>query len=580
MLEPQWPPESDASADLPVWTRALVGDMLPEVVSPLGWTMVWEHCATLGWRDAMVRRMGFDEDEFSEMKPETIGLIGGYGYLNASHLRVWADRSPDLSVDHIDRILVNNGSPLPSHDRMGWHNPDAVAEGMLAQWYRWVMESRNQIELDTGHAESLACRNARPDLAEMTDLELVQRSMDLQPLCRQLFEQHANQTLASTIGPWVVTEICVEIGQPAHALRLLSGLGRVDSVSPTHALWDLSRMVRESTSLTRFFDKGVESLDRLIRHSNQPETVAFMAGVDALMLEVGFRGPNEWDLSSPTWDVAPDILFALLDRLRHCENDEGPRQRRAHLEADRARLVAEIAGALNGRQQQRFLHGIGASTAFLRGRELSRTNVVRVIHEMRLPLRELAARGARRYDFDSPDHLWMLTADELAYYADGGLAEVASLSSKRRIQYEDLRDVTAPTSMIGSDDGWIPAPAGALIQASGGGQLEPGDVMLGSPGSPGMATGRARVIETDADLNLVEPGDILIMSRPHLAATPLFVAAGAVVTDQGGSFTHAVVVARELGTPMVVGAYGASERIVTGSMVNVDGLTGVVSVAG
>lgn len=104
-------------------------------------------------------------------------------------------------------------------------------------------------------------------------------------------------------------------------------------------------------------------------------------------------------------------------------------------------------------------------------------------------------------------------------------------------------------------------------------------MMLGSPGSPGMAQGRARVIESDADLNLVEPGDILIMSRPHLAATPLFVAAGAVVTDQGGSFTHAVVVARELGTPMVVGAYGASERIVTGSLVNVDGLTGVVSVA-
>lgn len=107
----------------------------------------------------------------------------------------------------------------------------------------------------------------------------------------------------------------------------------------------------------------------------------------------------------------------------------------------------------------------------------------------------------------------------------------------------------------------------------------PGDMMLGSPGSPGMAQGKARVIESDSDLGLVEPGDIVVLSRPDLAATPLFVCAGAVVTDGGGTFTHAVVVARELGTPMVVGAHRASERIITGSIVNVDGLTGVVSVA-
>ena len=176
MIEPEWLPESDFKSDMPVWTRALVGEMLPEVVSPLGWSMVWESCAALGWRDAMVRRMGFDEDEFNRTMPETIGLIGGYGYLNASHLRIWADRSPDLTVDHIDRILVNNGSPLPGHSRMSWHNPDAVATGMLTQWYRWVMESRNQTELDAGHEDSVACRRARPDFTELTDLQLVRRA--------------------------------------------------------------------------------------------------------------------------------------------------------------------------------------------------------------------------------------------------------------------------------------------------------------------------------------------------------------------------------------------------------------------
>ncbi|MGH1492824.1 MAG: PEP-utilizing enzyme [Acidimicrobiales bacterium] len=578
MIEPEWLPDSDFKSDLPVWTRALVGEMLPEVVSPLGWSMVWESCAALGWRDAMVRRMGFDEDEFHQVSPETIGLIGGYGYLNVSHLRVWADRSPDLTVDHIDRILVNNGSPLPGHAYMSWHNPDAVATGMLTQWYRWVMESRNQTELDHGHAESIACRDSRPNFAELTDLDLARRAKSLQPLCRRLFEQHANQILASTIGPWVLTEICAEIGQPAHALRLLSGIGMIDSVSPTLALWDLSRMVRSSDGLTRVFDREQEGLDRVLRLSNHAESVGLVAGMDALTNEVGYRGPNEWDLSSPTWDVAPDIMIKLLDCMRRCDDDSSPRLRRTHLEQDRARLVTEISDALSGSQRERFVAGFGASTAFIRGRELSRTNVVRVIHEMRLALRELAARGVRRHDFEEIDNIWMLTAAELEYYADGGLGEVAEISSKRRIQYEDLRDQSAPPSMIGSDDGWIPAPSDPPAWAFEDGVLEPGDMMLGSPGSPGMARGRARVIESDSDLNLVEPGEIVVLSRPDLAATPLFVAAGAVVTDRGGTFTHAVVVARELGTPMVVGAHLASERIVTGSTVNVDGLTGVISI--
>ncbi len=580
MIEPEWLPDSDFKSDLPVWTRALVGEMLPEVVSPLGWSMVWESCAALGWRDAMVRRMGFDEDEFHHAAPETIGLIGGYGYLNASHLRVWADRSPDLTVDHIDRILVNNGSPLPGHNHQSWHNPDAVATGMLSQWYRWVMESRNQVELDQGYAESIACRNRRPKFEELTDLDLARRAIGLQPLCRRLFEQHANQILASTIGPWVLTEICAEIGQPAHALRLLSGIGMIDSVSPTLALWDLSRMVRSSANLSRLFDSEPEGLDRVLRLSNHAESVGLVAGMDAMTDEVGFRGPNEWDLSSPTWDVAPDIMIALLDCMRRCDDDSSPRLRRAHLETDRARLATEISEALSGSQKDQFLAGFGASTAFIRGRELSRTNVVRVIHEMRLALRELAVRGVRRHDFEEIDNIWMLTAEELEYYADGGLGDVAEISSKRRIQYEDLRNQSAPASMIGSDDGWIPAPSDPPAWTFEVGVLEPGDMMLGSPGSPGMARGRARVIESDSDLKLVEPGEVVVLSRPDLAATPLFVAAGAIITDRGGTFTHAVVVARELGTPMVVGAHLASERIVTGSIVNVDGLTGVVSIEG
>ena len=158
--------------------------------------------------------------------------------------------------------------------------------------------------------------------------------------------------------------------------------------------------------------------------------------------------------------------------------------------------------------------------------------------------------------------------------------------TERRHEFEEIQQLEPPPMLWrggddpdgGEADGWNPE-ATDLEPALGDLMvMEPGDLMLGSPGSPGMARGRARVIESMADLADFEPGEVLVLARPVLATTPIFVAAGAVITDTADTFAHAVVVARELGTPMVVGATGATERIRTGVLLNVDGLTGVVSV--
>jgi pyruvate,water dikinase len=51
-----------------------------------------------------------------------------------------------------------------------------------------------------------------------------------------------------------------------------------------------------------------------------------------------------------------------------------------------------------------------------------------------------------------------------------------------------------------------------------------------------------------------------------------------VVTDIGGSLSHAAIVARELGIPAVVGCGGATLRLKTGDRVLVDGIRGIVEI--
>jgi pyruvate,water dikinase len=72
------------------------------------------------------------------------------------------------------------------------------------------------------------------------------------------------------------------------------------------------------------------------------------------------------------------------------------------------------------------------------------------------------------------------------------------------------------------------------------------------------------------------PGEVLVAPSTDPGWTPLFLTAGALVMEMGGSNSHGAVVAREYGIPAVVGVPGATERIATGDRIEVDGGAGTV----
>jgi pyruvate,orthophosphate dikinase len=103
------------------------------------------------------------------------------------------------------------------------------------------------------------------------------------------------------------------------------------------------------------------------------------------------------------------------------------------------------------------------------------------------------------------------------------------------------------------------------------------ELARGLPASPGTAAGTA-VGDIDQALDLAEDGHPVVLVRP--ATSPHDVVAMlqsvAVVTERGGSSSHAALVCREAGLPAVVGCGpGTIDRLV-GRPVTVDGTTGRV----
>ncbi len=105
---------------------------------------------------------------------------------------------------------------------------------------------------------------------------------------------------------------------------------------------------------------------------------------------------------------------------------------------------------------------------------------------------------------------------------------------------------------------------------------EPEVLAEGLAAAPGVAIGVARVVESVADAEQLQPDEILVtrMTAPDWA--PYLRKAAAIVTDSGGMTCHAAIVSREFGTPCVVGTRRATEQLQTGETVTVDGAAGRV----
>lgn len=101
--------------------------------------------------------------------------------------------------------------------------------------------------------------------------------------------------------------------------------------------------------------------------------------------------------------------------------------------------------------------------------------------------------------------------------------------------------------------------------------------LSGAAASPGVVEGAARVILSEKDLPLLQPGEILVAPITAPSWGSAFSVASAVVTDIGGMMCHAAIVCREYGLSAVVGTGFATTRITTGQRIRVDGDNGTVT---
>ncbi|MGQ0845614.1 MAG: PEP-utilizing enzyme [Sporichthyaceae bacterium] len=572
----QWPLTSKASTVFPLTSRANVGEIFPDPITPLNASTGFFANLEAGWRDAFVATGAWEHDLYdTTVEHNPICAFGSYIYINMSFMRLFGVRVPGFTPEAVDLQYFGDMPGIPSYESEARDfDVDEAASARAGAWLVGeVLGATDLAAFDADRRLVLDVRANRPDLRTLSDADLAARITSFNDDLRHFFCNHIVASLACGVGLGAVAQVCAAIGKPELSLTLVAGIGDVDSAGASSGMWKLSRRVRDSGALTAAFDAGTSGLlERLRADETNKE---FVVELETFLDEWDFRGQSEWELRAQTWGTSPELALKTLERMRLVADEEAPELKNALRAKEREAATATVRAMLAGNDAlPQFEAALHAAAMWVRARERQRTSAAMLIHELRLPALELGRRGVAAGTLPDAKRIYMLFADELDAWLANPAALTDDLAERERV-YLELFAYSPPFVVDGQAPEWTEWTRRDAHRSEA---LAAGDVLTGVSGSPGTARGRARIVLSADEADELSPGEILVAPITDPSWTPLFVSAAAVVVNVGAPFSHAAIVSRELGIPCVVSAIDATGRIPDGALVEVDGTTGEVRV--
>ena len=294
----------------------------------------------------------------------------------------------------------------------------------------------------------------------------------------------------------------------------------------------------------------------------------------------GRRSPSPHDVFKVTWFEEPaPVLVMIKDYIATGLIDYDAERRK--IVADREKAVAEALEKVPSERKEEFKKLLKAAQIAYCWNEDHDYWIEQLGHSsIRYVILEMGKRLHKAGAIADPNDIFFLNTDEIRatfLIAVHGYYDFREFVDQRKARFE-VAPAKVPPRITGE---WareeVKAPQ--FIKVHGlGPRVAPAEKVdiFGYPGAPGVAEGTARVITDVGEVYRIEPGTILVTTATGPVWTPIFAKLKGVVTDAGGTLTHAAVVAREYGIPAVVGTDDATHRIKDGQTIRVDGNNGYV----
>lgn len=558
-----------------VWTNANLGEVIPDVVTPVNWSLV----KVLGTAifDSIFSWIGIDFGD-----NPLIGKVAGRAYFNINTFDGAIRHFPGLRKMDLSQVLGGEQGKMLDLGQLKIREEDIpdfkfsrlkFVFKMPGFVFRILTHSPRRGVEYVAEMKGRGERLLRMDLRSLSDDTIVAH---LESGVNEIYEE-VHGIAFSGLGMFNFAQlgkICRNwLGdrEGSFANVLLAGVGDMDVARAGLELWGLAAKARENPEVGRAVLLGDGWQVARKRISKLEGGKEFLGKWDRFMKEHGHHTRGELEVYNPRWSEMPDyILNTVRAYLRGSAAANPPKhyQERAR---ERDQLAAECRKRLKN-PIKRIVFNFHLAQA-QRGCVL-RENIksVAVIYwaAMRSMLLELGERLAKRGTIEDRDDIFFLEFDEVGPVARGEVEfDVSEAVASRRAEYNQNLAVTTPKVVVGKFD------PDTFVSETVPDDVE---VLSGIAVCPGVVTGPARVIlKSDTDEH-IQPGEILVAPFTDPGWTPYLLPAAAIVVDQGGLLSHGSIIAREYGIPTVVNVGPATKLVKTGETIQVDGNRGVMRI--
>ena len=356
-----------------------------------------------------------------------------------------------------------------------------------------------------------------------------------------------------------------------NAGKLLAGIGGMVDATAGLDIWRLAGAANSKTEVKELILSNNDwcTIERKLSQTDSGKE--FLTEWNRFMLLHGHHCRGELELYNKRWIETQDYILKFvrshitqMDKIDPVQNfAEAAKQRRQLERQCRNQLRNPIKRMIFNHLLARVQYG----SVF---RENVKSEVIKLLTAMRKLLIELGKRLSDEGMLKNNDDIFFLRLEEVAPVVNGKADfNIHQVIAARRAEYNKNSSVTPPDVVIGKFD-----PDNFIPDAID----EHAEVLNGLAVSPGIATGKARVIlRADTEEQLLA-GEILVAPFTDPGWTPYFVPAAAIVMDEGGVISHGSIVAREYGIPAVVNVGSGTKIIKTGQTIQVDGNNGIVKI--
>jgi pyruvate,water dikinase len=428
------------------------------------------------------------------------------------------------------------------------------------------------------------------DLDQATSIELLDNFEETINTCRRMWEIHMYM-MYGTYTPYILFEnMCRDLAGIDDTSPLFHNLvsgfdNKVFQVD--RKLWEFSQRASRDGLADVFLTSKADEIKTNLEATAQGRE--FLKDFQAFMNEDGWRMQRMSEINLPTW--VEDPTPALVNVKQFIQKGGA-----FNLEAERAKAAEKRQAAEKEVMAKVPLEQRGWFERLMRLAQKSGIFSEEHDHYLDLYTHALMRRSAlglgkrfvQKGALDAADDIFFLMPDEVRRAGlNPDQFDLRYIVDRRKAEWQEWQKTPNPPAFLaeGFD---LDMAMGVLVQSMDPIALK---VVVGSMpqvrpelkadlygtcGSPGVAEGPARVIMNEDELHLVEEGDILVAASTSPSWTPVFSMIKGVVVDRGASLSHAAIVGREYGIPVVMNVFEGTAKIRSGQRVKVDANLGAV----